>query len=432
MKHAAGWTLARIGKTALTLAAAAIGAAMLLGSSCNLTNKAPTVPVISGPSAGVVAVPVTFTATATDPENDSVWVQFDWGDSSILTWYDPVASGETKSVSHFYMDPGTYSVKARARDAKGKESGWCTAESIHISSIVRDYPDSVYAEIPILSGGDEGAITPDGAYLYVTSCSDTSWKVTPIRLADRTALPPISLAGAPRHIVSSVDGSHMYVTLSSDTVVSIRTSDNLIDYEVPVDSEPWGIATTPDGQYLLVTVRYPEPGYLLYLRTADLSAADTVSFGEHCDLVVADRTGVHGYLGMYSGIRVLDIAARTLVDSIPAVLNPGLLALSPDGRFLYVTCWDEEGIAVVRLEDKSVAAFVNSYDSWMGSIATTHNGRYLMYTRYRDMQYVDTQSYAAVDSLALPGESRRTLVMHPTADTVYMVGWKKVYVIGPR
>jgi hypothetical protein len=37
----------------LACVAAAVGATVMLGSTCALFNKAPTVPVISGPSAGV-------------------------------------------------------------------------------------------------------------------------------------------------------------------------------------------------------------------------------------------------------------------------------------------------------------------------------------------------------------------------------------------
>ncbi len=102
MEHGTNWTLARIGKTALTFAAAAIGAAALMGSSCNLTDKAPTVPVISGPSSGVVGVPVTFKAMATDPDGDSVAFELDWGDTTTPAWSNFIASGETISVQHTY------------------------------------------------------------------------------------------------------------------------------------------------------------------------------------------------------------------------------------------------------------------------------------------------------------------------------------------
>jgi hypothetical protein len=43
--------LKRYGKVLLVYVAAAVGAAVVMGSSCSVLNKAPTVPVVSGPSA---------------------------------------------------------------------------------------------------------------------------------------------------------------------------------------------------------------------------------------------------------------------------------------------------------------------------------------------------------------------------------------------
>jgi len=134
-------------RAALTLAVAAIGAAALLASSCNLFNKAPTVPVISGPSIGVMGVPATFKAVATDPEGDSVAFGFDWSDSSGPPWTGLVASGETLSVSRTFTDSGTYMVRVKAKDKKAKASDWCHPESLRVITTVRDYPDTIYAGI---------------------------------------------------------------------------------------------------------------------------------------------------------------------------------------------------------------------------------------------------------------------------------------------
>jgi hypothetical protein len=57
---------------------------VLLGAKCSLFNKAPSVPVVTGPTQGVAGVPVEFKATATDPEGDSIAFAFDWGDNTAL------------------------------------------------------------------------------------------------------------------------------------------------------------------------------------------------------------------------------------------------------------------------------------------------------------------------------------------------------------
>jgi DNA-binding beta-propeller fold protein YncE len=420
------------GTKALALSACAVGAAILLGSTCNLTNKAPTVPVVSGPSAGVVGVPVTFKATATDPENDSIMFQFDWDDTGSVAWYGLVASGETVSVQHTYSDSGTFLVKAKAKDAKGKESGWCAVESVQVLVIVRDYPDSIYAEIPTPEGYCCGAITPGGSYLYVVKQSDTL-RVTPIRLADRTVLPSIMLDAYPDDIVSSADGSHVYVSLTgADKVLAIRTSDNTIDYEVSVVHKPRQMAVTPDGQTLLVSVQEPSPGFVLLLRTSDLAVMDTLSIGTGPGCMVVDHAGQFAYICTYGCLHVLDLRARAVVDSLPAVLTPGPLGLSHDGQFLYANSREDTGFVVVRLADRTVVSRVYTDIVDAGAFVSTLDDKYMMFTYQHGIMYVDTRAYAVVDSIVPGGENRRDLVMHPAADTMYLFGYRKVYIIGPR
>ncbi len=422
----------RYGKGLLVCLAAAVGAAVMLGSTCSVLNKAPSVPVISGPSAGVVGVPVTFKATATDPDGDSVAFQFDWGDTGTLTWTSPVASGETTAVAHAYSDSGAFAVRAKAKDAKGKASGWTAERALSVlAKAAGAYPDSVYAEIPIPAGGCAGAITPDGKYLYVAS-GQGSMKVTPIRLADRTALPAIQLESDPNDIVSSVDGAHVFVTLDdADKVLSIRTSDNTIDHEVSVAHRPQRLAVTPDGQLLLATVIEPYPGYVLFLSATDLTVVDTMLAGGGPQTIVIDHAGERGYTNSVEGLMILDLDSRTIEDSVVSVPNPGEVGLSRDGAYLFAASQKDSGFVVVRLPDLTIERRVNVRDRFLRALVTTSGDDYLILSYQHGIKYVDMRAYAVVDSLVL-GENRRALVVHPAADTVYMVGYKAAYLIGPR
>ena len=55
-----------------------------------------------------------------------------------------------------------------------------------------------------------------------------------------------------------------------------------------------------------------------------------------------------------------------------------------------------------------------------------------MFSYLRGVKHVDTRTYSVVDSLVLSSENRGAMVMHPKADTMYVVGYRKVYLIGPR
>lgn len=113
----------------------AIAAVLLLGFSCRLANKAPDVPVVSGPSAGTVGVWLTFTATATDPEGDSISFGFDWSDSAGPAWTALVASGETVSVTKSFAYDGDHMTRVKCRDRKGKESDWSQSHAVTIANV---------------------------------------------------------------------------------------------------------------------------------------------------------------------------------------------------------------------------------------------------------------------------------------------------------
>jgi hypothetical protein len=63
-----------------------------------------------------------FSATTTDPDTDSVAIHFSWGDGASSEWSTWVASSETVAMSHSWPSPGTYQVRAQAKDKPGSTS----------------------------------------------------------------------------------------------------------------------------------------------------------------------------------------------------------------------------------------------------------------------------------------------------------------------
>ncbi len=107
---------------------------MLYLCTCKrISNKAPNPPVINALNEAGVNQNVIFSAYSIDPEGDKVSIRFDFGDGVVSSWSDYVSSGEAVSMSHFYNSPGTYYVKAQAKDEKGKMSEWSDAHPIEIS-----------------------------------------------------------------------------------------------------------------------------------------------------------------------------------------------------------------------------------------------------------------------------------------------------------
>jgi hypothetical protein len=98
------------------------------------SNSAPNTPSKpSGNISGYTNVTYTYSTSTTDSDGDQVQYKFDWGDSTTSDWTTLGTSGHTGSASHLWSTPGSYSVKAKAKDEHGKEStSWSTTLVINI------------------------------------------------------------------------------------------------------------------------------------------------------------------------------------------------------------------------------------------------------------------------------------------------------------
>jgi YVTN family beta-propeller protein len=420
----------RYGKGSLVCLAAAVGAAVMLGSTCSVLNKAPTVPVISGPSAGVVGVPVTFKATATDPENDSIAFQFDWGDSSIGVWTNLIASGETASVAYTYSDSGTFSVKTKAKDRKGKESDWSAPVSCQLGIVQFSWPDSLIGEISLdANAEDRCLVTPDGRFLYVAHL-DANF-VTPVRLADHAVLPHVIVGPKPFCLAATPDAQWLYVTCVGDSSVAVvRTSDNTVTTRIRVGPIPKAIAASPDGQYVYVAVS--DRKILVVIRTIDNTVEDTIPLGHEPFDVVTEPTGQSVYVSLIVDelLGVISIPQLALVDTVSTGLFSKWLALSPDGEVLFVSNHTDSGIAVVRTSDLTVSAHINVADEYVGDIAVASSGDHLLASYWGGIKCVALPAYAVVDTA--PYGDRGALAFSADGESLYLVADRKVLVLGKR
>ncbi len=102
-------------------------------------NRPPTNPTLTGPASGNQNVSLTFSATATDPDGDTIRYLFDWNSDGIGDEWSGgggwVASGTSQSLSHTWITPGTYTFQAKTQDALGSYSGW-TSKTVTVNAFV--------------------------------------------------------------------------------------------------------------------------------------------------------------------------------------------------------------------------------------------------------------------------------------------------------
>jgi hypothetical protein len=119
----------------------------------------PTVPIIYGPTGGAVDVTYEFSFVSTHPEGGNIYYYIDWDDGTFEEWIGPYLSGENVTVGHSWDTPGTYYIRAKAKDTEGDESQWSAP---HIITIVENDPPG----IPIIDGDTSGNAGVEYTYTF--------------------------------------------------------------------------------------------------------------------------------------------------------------------------------------------------------------------------------------------------------------------------
>ena len=126
-------------------------------------NLPPDVPIINGPTTGGVGTSYEFEVVSTDPDGDNVLYYMDWGDGTNSGWVGPNSSGETVTISHTWTSPGTYYIKAKAKDVYLDESDW--SDLFGITIYVNNPPSTPTIDGP--TGGSAG-----NSYDYTFTSTD--------------------------------------------------------------------------------------------------------------------------------------------------------------------------------------------------------------------------------------------------------------------
>jgi hypothetical protein len=82
-------------------------------------NHPPNTPIIDGENTGNPDTEYTFCITASDPDEDSLYVKWDWNDGTTSDWLGPFISGSEVCDSHIWDADGSYTVSVTVEDEHG-------------------------------------------------------------------------------------------------------------------------------------------------------------------------------------------------------------------------------------------------------------------------------------------------------------------------
>lgn len=144
------------------------------------------------------------------------------------------------------------------------------------------------------------------------------------------------------------------------------------------------MAITPDGRYLYVattggTAREENPIKIININTGAVSATVRVSPGRHGVKLSADgrrayvtttccRQGTVLGTDGPGGLSVIDTTSNTVVATLAISGHPGGMAVTSDGRFVYVTNYQSGYVSIVDTSTNTLSGkillgdYTNSFD----------------------------------------------------------------------
>jgi hypothetical protein len=99
-----------------------------VGNPSTSPNTPPEKPDIDGATNGNAGTSYIYTFNSVDLDGDDVYYYIKWGDDQTEVWDGPHVSGVDVDIAHTYVDQGTFTIEAKAKDSNGAESGWSTLQ----------------------------------------------------------------------------------------------------------------------------------------------------------------------------------------------------------------------------------------------------------------------------------------------------------------
>jgi hypothetical protein len=163
-----------------------------------------------GPQEWIKNFDATFSTNAIDPEGESVFYMFDWGDGNFSEWVGPYNSGQNGETSYSWSELGEYEIKAVAKDIWGIQSEW--SEPAIIVIVENNIPEK-----PIMTGPKIGTTGKDLEFKVTTIDPDDHDLFYFIRWDDGTM---IDWEG-PYQSGEEVTFTHKYTEGGSHTIITI-------------------------------------------------------------------------------------------------------------------------------------------------------------------------------------------------------------------
>jgi YVTN family beta-propeller protein len=202
----------------------------------------------------------------------------------------------------------------------------------------------------------------------------------------------------------------------------------LVSSKIPTGAQPGFVAVAPNGRYAYVANR--ESKSLSVVDTAQHRVTATIPVDAGPPQFIAfTPDGERAYLSIYNRARsvnsvvVIDTASNRTVATVPVGTRPFALAVSPDGRYVYVPEHDIGRVAVMETANNTVVTEINVLPN-PHSIAFSADGRqaYIANHESNVISVLDTASNTVTATVPV-GRSPHSVAVSPDQETVANVNY---------
>lgn len=217
-----------------------------------------------------------------------------------------------------------------------------------------DLPDtSLRAGVLVGAVPTDVAFGPTGATAFVANQASGSLGIVSTGTDTQIAAVPLG-AGDPFKVLVSPSGDRVYVGTNAGVVVAVNPGTQAVVRTTPVGSDPNGLAFHPDGRHLYVS-NYSS-GSVSELLTDSASWLRSLQVGGTPQGIAVSRDGAELWVANGFGfVSVLDRFTGARTDSLPLTYDGFALAITPDGKQVYVGM---RSAGMVRVYDRATRAVV--------------------------------------------------------------------------
>ncbi len=195
--------------------------------------------------------------------------------------------------------------------------------------------------------------------------------------------------------------------------------------DIPINSSPTAIATTPDGNYLYAANK---DGTVSKIDAHTNSIVATISVGGSPIAIVMTSDGTKTLVLRAEGqLSIIDIPSDTVAKTVPICLPKGM-ALTPDNLRLYITCPNNQVIDFA-MKNSTVLKTIGVGSGPLG-IAVTADGHDVYAANFNDntLSHIKTSNDTVSDTIkSVPSPS--LVAITPDDKTIYVTSGNNIVVV---